>query len=148
MLVSTNRGATHTRRGTTSRTGARAGDSLNAVGPPPDFRSVPGVTMARVDTRRMKGLRTAFFNEGKRLDADPDTRELANCWLCKQRIDYTVDPHTTPDSHNLDHRTPVSIDPSLAEDVTGFRHSHMRCNLHRGNRAPSPGLGEAIPDWF
>lgn len=118
-------------------------------GPAPHgHRLTTGGVLARVDSRRMKRLRREFFEDGRRLDANPDTRHLADCWICKQRIDYLAEPHTTPDSHNLDHRTPVSIDPSLAEDVTGFRHSHMRCNLHRGNRAPSPGLGEAIPDWF
>lgn len=96
----------------------------------------------------MKKLRAAFFADGKRLDADPETRDQANCWLCKQRIDYIAAPHTTPDSHNLDHYHPVSIRPDLAEDPSGFRHAHMLCNVSRGNRTPSPGLGEQLDDWW
>ena len=104
--------------------------------------------MARVDTRRMKRLRAEFFAEGSRQDADEATRHLANCWLCKQRIDYTVDPHTTPDSHNLDHYHTVNDNPELQEDPTNFRHSHMLCNGHRNKNAPSAGLGESVSDWW
>ena len=96
----------------------------------------------------MKKLRAAFFAEGRRLDADPKTRDQANCWLCKQRIDYTVDPHTTPDSHNLDHYVTVHDNPDLQADPSNFRHSHMLCNLSRGHRAPSPGLGDHVGDWW
>ena len=102
----------------------------------------------RPDTRRMKRLRADFFAEGKRLDADLTTRHLANCWLCKGRIDYLAEPSTTPDSHNLDHYHPFSTHPELLEDVTNWRHSHMLCNLSRGNRSPSPGLGEALNEWW
>ena len=104
--------------------------------------------MARVDTRAMKKSRAHFFAEGKRLDADPATRHLANCWLCGQRIAYDVDPSTTPDSHNLDHYHPVASHPELQHDPSGFRHSHFLCNGVRGDRAPSPGLGEEIPAWW
>lgn len=96
----------------------------------------------------MKRLRAAFFAEGKRLDADPATRHLADCWLCGERVNYQVDQHTTPDSHNLDHFKPFSTHPELLEDVTNWRHSHMACNLSRGNRAPSPGLGDSVPEWW
>lgn len=115
------------------------------------FLHVRGGAMAtgkRVDTRRMKRLRDDFFEEGKRLDADPETRHLADCWLCKQRIDYTVAPGTTSDSHNLDHYHPVSTHPEIQEDPTGWRHSHAQCNRSRGNGAPSPGLGEPVPAWW
>ena len=96
----------------------------------------------------MKQLRSEFFREGQRLDADPATRHLANCWLCKQRIDYTVPAHTTSDSHNLDHYHPVSTHPELQSDPTNFRHSHMRCNVSRGNRDLDLDLGEQMPDWW
>ena len=102
----------------------------------------------RVDTRNMKRLRAEFFEEGKRFDADPATRHLANCWLCKQRIAYDVEPNTTPDSHNLDHLHPVSTHPELQHDTTGFRHSHAGCNQSRGNGTPAAGLGEVITDWW
>lgn len=102
----------------------------------------------RTDSRRMKRLRHAFFLEGQRLDAVPETRDLAACWLCKQRIAYDVDPHTTPDSHNLDHYIPIADNPDIQEDPTNFRHAHMSCNTARGKRAPSPGLGETVGDWW
>ena len=104
--------------------------------------------MARSDTRAMKAERAAFFAEGARLDADPETRHLANCWLCKQRIAYDVEPNSTPDSHNLDHYHPVSTHPELQHDTTNWRHSHMLCNQNRGNRAPSAGLGESVAEWW
>ena len=102
----------------------------------------------RVDTRRMKRLRAEFFAEGQRLDADPASRHLAVCWLCKQRISYDVPPGTTPDSHNLDHFRPVSTHPELQEDPTNWMHSHASCNQSRGNGAPSVGLGDAIAEWW
>ncbi|MFE9232041.1 hypothetical protein [Cellulosimicrobium funkei] len=104
--------------------------------------------MARSETRAMKAARSEFFAEGKKLDADPATRHLANCWLCKQRIDYTVPPSTTPDSHNLDHFHPVATHPELQHDTTGFRHSHFSCNASRGSRAPSAGLGDEVDPWW
>jgi 5-methylcytosine-specific restriction endonuclease McrA len=102
--------------------------------------------MARSSSRRMKQLTQEFFLEGRRLDAKKDP--AANCWMCKQTIDYSVDPHTTPDSHNLDHYHSVSEHPELQEDPTNFRHSHMLCNNQRSNNAPTLGLGEAVPDWW
>ncbi len=104
--------------------------------------------MARSDTRAMKADRAAFFAEGARLDADPETRHLADCWLCKQRIAYDVEPNTTPDSHNLDHYFTVDAHPELQHDTTNFRHSHTLCNQSRGNRAPSAGLGEEVAAWW
>lgn len=104
--------------------------------------------MTRSSSRHMKQLRAEFFESGRTLDADPITRHLAGCWLCGQRISYDVPPGTTPDSHNLDHYHPVSTHPELQEDVTGWRHSHASCNQSRGNKAPSPGLGEEIAAWW
>jgi hypothetical protein len=101
---------------------------------------------ARTNTRRMKTLRAEFFAEGKRLDAAGDP--AADCWLCKQRIDYDVDPGTTAASHNLDHYFTVVEHPELQEDPTNFRHSHKECNGERGDRSPLLGLGDAVPDWW
>lgn len=104
--------------------------------------------MKRPETRQMKKLRNSFFEEGKRLDADPSTRHLADCWLCKQRIDYNVDASTTPDSHNLDHYHAYADRPELLYDPSNARHSHFNCNSSRGRRAPSPGLGDPLGDWW
>ena len=49
----------------------------------------------RSSSRHMRELRTAFFEEGKRLDADPATRAQADCWICGQRIDYDAAPCST-----------------------------------------------------
>ena len=102
----------------------------------------------RTNTRRMHKLRDEFFAEGKRLDADPDTRELANCARCGDRIDYSVPPSTTPDSHNLGHFYPVTDFPELQEDPDNFRHEHFDCNVRAGNREPELGLGEQMPAWW
>lgn len=102
----------------------------------------------RSNSRRMHELRQDFFDEGKRLDADPATRHRSVCWLCKGRIDYEVAAGTTPDSHNLDHRKPVRDYPELEEDPDNFEHAHDNCNKERGTSAPSLGLGEPMPAWW
>lgn len=102
----------------------------------------------RVHTRQSFKNITEFYEEGKLLDADPDTREQADCWLCRLRIDYLADPGTTPDSHTRDHVIPVEDRPDLQEDPANWRHAHFSCNSSRGNRTPSPGLGDPVPDWW
>jgi hypothetical protein len=103
----------------------------------------------RTSTRRGKQLTVEFFEEGRRLDADPETRHLANCWLCHQRIDYQVPPNTTPDSHNKDHYYPVADFPELQDDPEGWRHSHQLCNVKRGKSTPTGGgLGTEVPAWW
>lgn len=104
--------------------------------------------MARTNTRLDHDLRDDFFDEGKRLDADPERWTESVCWLCKARIDYNVRAGSTPDSHNLDHFHPVSTHPELQSDQDNFRHSHTLCNQQRGNGAPAPELGEMVPDWW
>ena len=106
--------------------------------------------MARTNSRRMHALRDEFFSLGKAQSQsdDPDIRKLSDCWLCLAPIDYVADPSSTPDSHNLDHYHPVSINADLQEDPTNFRHSHFACNTSRGNKTPSLGLGEQMPDWW
>lgn len=114
---------------------------------PPGATLGPGVEKARKNSRRMHQLRTDFFEEGKRLDAegDPD----ANCHICHGLIDYDAEPGTTPDSHNLDHYYPVSTHPELQEDWDNFRHAHTLCNQQRGaGSINSGGLGELVPDWW
>lgn len=103
---------------------------------------------ARSNTRRMNRLRQEFFAEGKRLDADPSTRAEALCWLCLQRIDYDLEPGSEDAAHELDHMVPVSVDPSLQEDPTNFRHSHRGCNRSRSNRAPVGALGDVVEAWW
>lgn len=102
----------------------------------------------RPDSRRMKKLRAEFFEQGRRQDVDPVTRQLADCWLCKQRIDYNVEPSSTPDSHNLEHYHTYHDRPDLLEDPSNFRHSHFLCNTARGKGAPSLGLGDELGDWW
>lgn len=104
--------------------------------------------MARVNSRRMQALRAAFFEEGKRLDADPATRDQSLCWICRQRIDYDAEPGSTEDSHELDHVLPVSQRPELQEDPTNFAHAHRRCNGHRGASAPRGDLGDEVEAWW
>lgn len=105
----------------------------------------------RVDTRRMKKLRDAFFEQGKKqaLSRDPAVRELSQCWLCHTEIDYTAKPGTISDSHTLDHRHPVDERPDLQEDPDNFAHAHFSCNSSRGKRAPNAqGLGEQVAAWW
>jgi hypothetical protein len=106
--------------------------------------------MARTNTRRMNLLRDEFFAEGRKQSQSPDAdvRALSDCWLCKMPIDYVADPHSTPDSHNLDHYKVVRDFPELQEDPSNFRHAHRACNQGRGANTPSLGLGEAVGDWW
>jgi hypothetical protein len=96
----------------------------------------------------MNELRRVFFEEGRRLDADPSTRDQSVCWICLGRIDYDAEPGSTPDSHNLDHYHTVSQSPEMQEDPANFRHSHRRCNGARGALAPEADLGELVADWW
>lgn len=100
----------------------------------------------RKNTRRMHLLRDQFFAEGKRLDAAGDP--AANCWICKGSIDYEAEPGSTEQSHNLDHYKSVHHHPELQEDVTNFRHAHRVCNITRGIKSPTLGLGAAVADWW
>jgi len=102
--------------------------------------------MTRTSTRLGHRLRAEFFEAGKRLDAAGAPE--ANCWLCKQRIDYDVAPNSTPSSHNLDHYHPVAVRPDLQDDPSNFRHAHADCNTRRGKNAPSLGLGDEVPAWY
>lgn len=101
----------------------------------------------RVSTRAWSAFRLEFFEEGKLLDADPETRHQANCWLCGMRINYAVPANSTPDSHNLDHFYPVRDYPELQHDPANARHSHAECNTERGADAPLPGLGILSRNW-
>jgi hypothetical protein len=96
----------------------------------------------------MHKLRAEFFEEGKRLDADPETRHLANCWRCRGRIDYDAEPNSTDDSHNLGHFKSVRDFPELQEDVDNFRHEHRLCNVTAGADMHELGLGDQVPDWW
>jgi len=102
----------------------------------------------------MRELRTSFFEERKRLDADPATRAQAVCWICGQRIDYDAAPGSTEDSLELDHALLVAH-PEVEEDPSNFKHAHRRCNNKRGKTAPRGDLvirshrgGECLPEPF
>ena len=108
-----------------------------------------GWVSKRTHSRLDQQQRTEFFEEGRRLDADPATRDEAGCWLCRTRIDYTQPPGTTPDSHTLDHFYPVEDSPHLQNEPTNFRHAHFSCNSSRGKRGGTEhGLGEPMPAWW
>ena len=95
---------------------------------------------ARVSTRAFQKARDRFFAEGLKDDAP--------CWLCGQPIDYTAQPGTTDDSHELDHYVPVSVDPSLQYDPGNFRHAHRVCNILRGASPPKLSLGLHSRRWY
>lgn len=99
----------------------------------------------RTTTRAWQAFKTEFFEEGRALDAAGDP--AANCWLCGDRIDYAVEPNSTPDSHNLDHFYPVDDYPELQHDPANARHSHADCNVRRGKDAPLPGIGILSRAW-
>lgn len=105
------------------------------------------MTSKRTSTRRFKADAKAFFEEGRILDAKGDP--AADCWLCHGRINYSVPPGTTDDSHELDHYYPVSRFPELQDDPAGWRHAHRSCNRKRGDGTRhNASLGDIVPDWF
>lgn len=94
----------------------------------------------RSTTRAFRKASQEFFEQGK--------HESAVCWLCGQPIDYSVDPGSTDDSHNLDHYVPVSMDPSIQHDPANWRHSHRICNILRGAAPPKLPLGTFSREWY
>jgi hypothetical protein len=92
----------------------------------------------RKETTRMHRLRTEY-----RLLCEATDEP---CWLCGGRIDYLL--RDGDDGFELDHYYPVSLYPDLQEDAAGFRPSHRSCNRHRGNRAPTPRLGNTSRPWL
>ena len=64
------------------------------------------------------------------------------CWLCGQRINYTITEG--PNSWEPDHYWPVSIRPDLLLERANIRPSHSRCNRARGNTPPHQLAEHAI----
>lgn len=90
------------------------------------------------DTALYKRLRDRFRRQC--------AREDARCWLCWQRIDYSL-PGDHPAGFSLDHMLPVSKFPELAEEPSNFRPSHLECNVQRGNRDPGLAMGQPSRRW-
>ena len=76
-----------------------------------------------------------------------DKAKNAPCWICKQPIDYSVKPSSTPDSYEPDHRHSVKTHPELAEVPENILPSHMKCNRSRGARAGINNLGRPSREW-
>lgn len=97
--------------------------------------------MARVgrDTQEWRKLRKQCYDRDKRLKAP--------CWICGQPINYSVEPSTTPDSWEPDHRFAVKNHPELAEVPDNVMPSHKKCNRSRGSKAGINELGNQSRDW-
>lgn len=61
-------------------------------------------------------------------------KEKAVCAICGQPIDYCVPISSTPDSFELDHIIPVSIDNTKELDENNVRPTHRHCNRARSNK--------------
>lgn len=92
------------------------------------------------------GRTTANYRRMKAAYRTQCARERQRCWLCDQQIDYSL-PSDDPYAFSVDHCHPVSTHPHLAEVYSNFRPSHLDCNVRRGNRPPSLGLGSTSRDW-
>lgn len=64
---------------------------------------------------------------------DRDRRTHEPCHICRQAIDYSVEPSSTPTSWEPDHIIPVSKRPDLELDLSNIRASHRQCNRNRGD---------------
>ena len=76
-----------------------------------------------------------------------DEAKRAPCWICGQRIDYSVAPGSTPESYEPDHRMPVETHPELALLPENVMPSHRRCNRARGKKAGIDNLGNRSRNW-
>ncbi len=72
--------------------------------------------------------------------------ERRRCWLCGQRIDYSL-PGDHPNGFTIDHIRPLSLYPAGAEDYANLAAAHRACNLQRGDRDPNAGLGTPSREW-
>lgn len=102
--------------------------------------------MARTYTRRMHRLREEFFRTGQAARCCGSAR--CELLAVQSRDRLCRSGRLNAGSHNIDYCHPVATHPELQEDPSNFRHPHTLCNGQRGKNAPSPGLGEAVPDWW
>lgn len=91
------------------------------------------------DTATWRKLRVQCFQRDRRQDAP--------CWICGGKIDYSVQPSSTDDSWEPDHRFTVKSHPELAEVPDNVLPSHRKCNRSRGDRAGINTLGNRSRLW-
>ncbi len=76
-----------------------------------------------------------------------DKAKRALCVHCGQPIDYAVQPSSTDDSYEPDHRIDVASRPEYALIPENVQPSHRRCNRVRGNKAGINNLGRRTRNW-
>ena len=64
-----------------------------------------------------------------------DRKARAVCHICRQPIDYSLEPSSAPNAWEPDHILPVSKRPDLELDLNNIKASHMRCNRARSDNA-------------
>lgn len=74
-------------------------------------------------------------------------RLRARCHICKQPIDYSLRPSSTPDAWEPDHVIPRSKRPDLALAMWNIAPSHRSCNRARQDRVVDSDLGEPSREW-
>lgn len=55
------------------------------------------------------------------------------CWLCGHPIDYTLRADQAM-SFTVDHVVALSVDPTLAHDLSNLRAAHRRCNSSKKDK--------------
>lgn len=76
-----------------------------------------------------------------------DKQKNAKCVHCGQPINYDVEPSSTDDSYEPDHRIDVSSHPEYALIPENVQPSHRRCNRARGKKAGINNLGNPTRNW-
>lgn len=84
-------------------------------------------------TKRVK-RQLSRWNKLRDMMFEKYRKEKAVCSICGQPIDYGVPISSTPDSFELDHIIPVSIDSTKELDINNVRPTHRSCNRHRSNK--------------
>lgn len=76
-----------------------------------------------------------------------DKANNARCVHCGQPINYNLEPSSTDDAYEPDHKIDVATHPEWALLPENVQPSHRRCNRARGNKAGINNLGKRTRNW-
>ena len=90
---------------------------------------------------------TSKWQKIRKLAWDRDRKNRAPCHICGGRIDYSLQPSSSPLAWEPDHLQPYSKAPELELDLNNICASHKECNRRRGNGGADNGIGMRSRIW-
>lgn len=78
---------------------------------------------------------TTAWRKIRALAWERDKKAKAICHICKQPIDYTLEPSSCELAWEPDHILTFNEHPELELDLMNIAASHRRCNRARGKRS-------------